>query len=383
MGFFQNLKDDLSEAMNELIGEDILNEGEEKEEEILIPGAEDSEDETDIDALADLIIKASEVTEDAEDKEDVIEQEELIILPKSETEEMAEPEEAFEEEMPEEDFEEVEELSEISEEEEADIDIEKLLQSNATIGELIGAEELTDINEESELTEAIEEISEIEEVAITDVGTDESVHPEMIATKEECVEEETETEEAVKIAEGEKEAKTIMAEAEKIVDIEKEERVVSDETTIITKGTTIRGDLEADGNIELCGTVIGNVSALGKLDILGNITGNSKAKEIYAENAKVNGSISADGSVKIGQSSVIIGDVFATGAVIAGAVKGDLDVHGPVILDSSAIVKGNIKSQSVQINNGAVIEGMCCQCYATVNPSSFFEVFEDESGKDK
>lgn len=373
MGFFQNLKDDLSEAMNELIGEDILNEGEEKEEEILIPGAEDSEDETDIDALADLIIKASEVTEDAEDKEDVIEQEELIILPKSETEEMAEPEEAFEE---------VEELSEISEEE-ADIDIEKLLQSNATIGELIGAEELTDINEESELIEEIEEISEIEEVAITDVGTDESVHPEMIATKEECVEEEAETEETEKIAEGEKEAKTIMAEAEKIVDTEKEERAVSDETTIITKGTTIRGDLEADGNIELCGTVIGNVSALGKLDILGNITGNSKAKEIYAENAKVNGSISADGSVKIGQSSVIIGDVFATGAVIAGAVKGDLDVHGPVILDSSAIVKGNIKSQSVQINNGAVIEGMCCQCYATVNPSSFFEVFEDESGKDK
>ncbi|MBE5895012.1 MAG: polymer-forming cytoskeletal protein [Lachnospiraceae bacterium] len=374
MGFFQNLKDDLSEAMNELIGEDILNEGEEKEEEILIPGAEDSEDETDIDALADLIIKASEVTEDAEDKEDVIEQEELIILPKSETEEMAEPEE---------DFEEVEELSEISEEEEADIDIEKLLQSNATIGELIGAEELTDINEESELTEEIEEISEIEEVVITDVGTDESVHPEMIATKEECVEEEPETEEAEKIAEGEKEAVEIMAETEKIVDTEKEERAVSDETTIITKGTTIRGDLEADGNIELCGTVIGNVSALGKLDILGNITGNSKAQEIYAENAKVNGSISADGSVKIGQSSVIIGDVFATGAVIAGAVKGDLDVHGPVILDSSAIVKGNIKSQSVQINNGAVIEGMCCQCYATVNPSSFFEVFEDESGKDK
>lgn len=367
MGFFQNLKDDLSEAMNELIGEDILNEGEEKEEEILIPEAEESEDETDIDALADLIIKASEVTEDTEFTK---EQEELIILPKNEAEEVLDAE-AFTEA---EELAEVEELAEISEEEEEDIDIEKLLMSNATIGELIGAEDATDENEEAE------SIEEIEDIATTDVATEESVHLEMIEPKAEIAAKEPETED---IAEEVREEEEIMAETEKIIDIEKEERAVSDETTIITKGTTIRGDLEADGNIELCGTVIGNVSALGKLDILGNITGNSKAKEIYAENAKVNGSISADGSVKIGQSSVIIGDVFATGAVIAGAVKGDLDVHGPVILDSSAIVKGNIKSQSVQINNGAVIEGMCCQCYATVNPSSFFEVFEDESGKDK
>ena len=61
------------------------------------------------------------------------------------------------------------------------------------------------------------------------------------------------------------------------------------------------------------------------------------------------------------------------GPVIAGAVKGDIDVKGPVILDSSAIVMGDIKSKSVQINNGAVIEGMCSQCYAEVNPTSFFE----------
>ena len=46
-------------------------------------------------------------------------------------------------------------------------------------------------------------------------------------------------------------------------------------------------------------------------------------------------------------------------------------------LDASAIVMGNIKSKSVQINNGAVIEGMCSQCYADVSPTSFFEVFKD------
>ncbi len=115
---------------------------------------------------------------------------------------------------------------------------------------------------------------------------------------------------------------------------------------------------------------------LGKLNITGSIQGNSKAAEIYAENAKITGEVNSQGSVKIGQSSVVIGNISATSAVIAGAVKGDIDVHGPVILDTTAIVMGNIKSKSVQINNGAVIEGLCSQCYADVNPTSFFEEFK-------
>lgn len=64
--------------------------------------------------------------------------------------------------------------------------------------------------------------------------------------------------------------------------------------------------------------------------------------------------------------------------MIAGAVKGDIDVHGPVILDTTAIVMGNIKSKSVQINNGAVIEGLCSQCYADISPSTFFEEFKKQ-----
>ena len=39
---------------------------------------------------------------------------------------------------------------------------------------------------------------------------------------------------------------------------------------------------------------------------------------------------------------------------------------------------GNIKSKSVQINNGAVIEGMCSQCYADVSPTSFFDDYKPE-----
>lgn len=146
----------------------------------------------------------------------------------------------------------------------------------------------------------------------------------------------------------------------------------STDTAVITAGMSITGDVTSSGNMDLIGNITGNIEILGKLNVTGGITGNSAAAEIYAESAQINGEVRSKGSVKIGQSSVVIGNIFATSAVIAGAVKGDIDVHGPVILDTSAIVMGNIKSKSVQINNGAVIEGMCSQCYADVSPSAFF-----------
>ena len=146
-----------------------------------------------------------------------------------------------------------------------------------------------------------------------------------------------------------------------------------DEVATVTKRMTIKGDLESDGSLDLIGSIQGNLKIRGKLNITGTIIGNSEAAEVYAQEAKVTGDVTSRGSVKIGNNSVIRGNIYATSAVIAGAVKGDIDVKGPVILDSSAIVMGNIKSKSVQINNGAVIEGLCSQCYADVSPSAFFK----------
>jgi len=150
------------------------------------------------------------------------------------------------------------------------------------------------------------------------------------------------------------------------------QEAVSTDTAVITAGMSIKGDVTSSGNMDLIGSINGNIEINGKLNVTGSINGNSSAAEIYAESAQINGEVKSKGSVKIGQSSVVIGNIYATSAVIAGAVKGDIDVHGPVILDTSAIVMGNIKSKSVQINNGAVIEGMCSQCYAEVSPTSFF-----------
>lgn len=155
--------------------------------------------------------------------------------------------------------------------------------------------------------------------------------------------------------------------------MEFEQQTPTDEIATITEGMIIKGDLATTGSIDLVGKVNGNIMCLGKLNVTGEIIGNSEAAEVYAESARITGEVKSKGSVKVGQSTVIIGNIFGSSAVIAGAVKGDIDVHGPVVLDTTAIVMGNVKSQSVQINNGAVIEGMCSQAYADVNPAEFFD----------
>lgn len=148
---------------------------------------------------------------------------------------------------------------------------------------------------------------------------------------------------------------------------------VSDEVTVITEGTSLKGDLQSTGSFELKGKIDGNVTCNGKMTVTGTIKGNSQSAEFFADSAKVEGEISTTGTVKIGLGSVVVGNISASSAVIAGAIKGDIDVHGPVVVDTSAVVMGNIKSRSVQINNGAVIEGFCSQCYADVDMESLFE----------
>lgn len=228
-------------------------------------------------------------------------------------------------------------------------------------------EEAVDIMNEDDMAQLDALLNRVDSITVPD---------DMDITRAE-EEPETDLETSIREAFGEKEENT--KGEEKKMDIQMKSAV--DETAVITAGMTITGDIVSEGSVEVIGCVNGNIDILGKLNITGSILGNSKAAEIYADNAKITGEIASEGAVKIGQSSVIIGNISAKSAVIAGAVKGDIDVHGPVVLDASAIVMGNIKSKAVQINNGAVIEGMCSQCYADVNPTAFFD--EYKKGKNK
>ncbi|MCI8378321.1 MAG: polymer-forming cytoskeletal protein [Lachnospiraceae bacterium] len=162
---------------------------------------------------------------------------------------------------------------------------------------------------------------------------------------------------------------SVRKEAKEIMDGERQSGTV----TTITSGTKINGGISSDGSLEVMGVITGDVECQGKVSIIGKVSGNVTASEVYVSTQRLEGSLSSEGPVKIGVGTIIVGDVDATSAYIAGAVKGDIDVNGHVVVDSTAIIKGNIKAKSVQVNNGAVVDGYCSLNYAGVNLDDFFD----------
>ena len=394
MGFFQDLKEDLSLAMNELLP------NEDMDEEIIKPDAKDTdlkaevfadkgekalvqENDTDADAFARELIDAALQPQESKETEtltveqlvaaveqsvskdvsDMIEDEvSAVVLEDMEAEEpeevaVEETQAVKEPEAIEEPQEEVAEGPEAIEEPE-----EEVVEETQAVKE---PEKDVDTEEDIENEKSQEKVAKEPEVKEMLIRNDNSFEKEVY---EEIMKDDT-----GKNSENRNELESAVNE---VVD-ERVESVMSqevlDETAIVTKGMKVNGDISSQGSLDVLGSIKGNIEVLGKLNVSGQIEGNSNAAEVFADAAHITGEIHATGTVKVGINSVIIGNIFATSAVIAGAVKGDIDVHGPVVLDSSAIVMGNIKSKSVQMNNGAVIEGLCSQCYADVSPASFFK----------
>ena len=128
-----------------------------------------------------------------------------------------------------------------------------------------------------------------------------------------------------------------------------EKPIVSDEVSVITEGTIINGDVISNGSRHQRSGGR-KCSCNGKLTVTGVVNGNNNTSQFFADSARRwRGEVVGSGTVKIGLGSVIIGNVTSNSAVIAGAIKGDIDVQGPVVVDTSAVVMGNIKSRSVQI----------------------------------
>lgn len=339
MGFFSDLKDDLAQAVNELTDDNTEKELAESEaklkEEIAALEAEDANENDNIDE----ILQSESVSLDDEMK-------------------------AY-----------------LGVEGDGEILVGDILEREAFLAESgdkdseTSVEDLLSIIDEAEAKE--DEAAEVKEEEIpeefVETSNETKAEPEAVKEEpmEEPMEEPKEETKAVNDKKSEKESKN--NKENKGVFEKMEGKIASDETAVITSGMSVKGDISSEGSVDVLGKIEGNIDILGKLNVSGQITGDSKAAEIFADSAKITGELYSEGSIKIGQASVIIGNVIATSAVIAGAVKGDIDVKGPVILDTSAIVMGDIKSKSVQINNGAVIEGKCSQCYADVSPTSFFD----------
>ena len=301
-----------------------------------------------------------------EPQEDELEEEEIIEAQEEAAEETEVPEAVIADDgEPEGITEEAEELEDVGAPQDImEDDLEYIPEEAEESEDIIEAAEEEDDTAEEWEEEPEEEPEEISSIQVEDEPVAEEVK---IEIKEALEENEMSAEkDVISIKQVEEKPETVREEP--VYNSEGEDT----ETTYITKGSKLTGDLETDGSIDIIGTIEGSVNCKGKVVVGGKVVGNIVAGELYANNARIEGDVKSYGSIKVGVGSMIIGGIEGESAVIAGAVNGDIDVKGPVIVDSTAVIMGNIKSRSVQINNGAVIEGFCSQSYSDIDVKSFF-----------
>src|SRR6187402_2324894 len=98
-------------------------------------------------------------------------------------------------------------------------------------------------------------------------------------------------------------------------------------TTLISAGTTIKGDMSSNSDLRIDGTIIGNI--------------NSNAK------------------IVIGSSGVVEGDIFGNNADIVGKTSGTIKVKELLQLRGECVVNGNIYAGKLQVEPSATFNGQC------------------------
>jgi cytoskeletal protein CcmA (bactofilin family) len=100
-----------------------------------------------------------------------------------------------------------------------------------------------------------------------------------------------------------------------------------EQINIVGRGTRIEGTVDTEHNIRIGGTLDGDLKSGGKIMI--------------AEGGRVEG------------------EVRAKAADVAGEVDGEITVEGLLVLRSSAVIRGDLTTEKLVIEDGAVFTGHC------------------------
>jgi cytoskeletal protein CcmA (bactofilin family) len=96
---------------------------------------------------------------------------------------------------------------------------------------------------------------------------------------------------------------------------------------IIGTETRLKGDLESTGDIRIDGSIEGHVTVNQRL--------------------------------VLGEGGIIKGDIEAKDAVVAGLLQGNIRVEQTLVLKASARIEGDISTDKIVIESGAQFNGRC------------------------
>ncbi|WP_164919038.1 bactofilin family protein [Caproiciproducens sp. NJN-50] len=128
-------------------------------------------------------------------------------------------------------------------------------------------------------------------------------------------------------------------------------------TTVISSGTTITGDIKSDGNIEMMGTMTGSILTSGSVKINGKQVGDVQGAGIDLFACTVRGSLNAADEVNVDSDSVIVGDIKCGNLTIDGKLKGNVHVMGNVCCQGNSVIIGDITSTTITVSSGAKLKG--------------------------
>ena len=103
------------------------------------------------------------------------------------------------------------------------------------------------------------------------------------------------------------------------------DRISGAAPTFIAVECRITGDVETDGAVVLCGTIVGD----GRIGTI----------------------------LRMPRGSVWRGEVHASDALIAGSIEGRLLIAGKLEIGAAAMLRGPVRAGSIAIAKGAVVEG--------------------------
>lgn len=120
-------------------------------------------------------------------------------------------------------------------------------------------------------------------------------------------------------------------------------------TTLISAGTTLKGDISSNNDLRIDGTIIGNVSSSAK--------------------------------IVIGASGNVEGDLSGNQADIVGKVSGNIKTKDLLQLRGDCVVNGNVYAGKLQVEPTAIFNGQCHMGNnEKVNIKSVVEVANNTNG---
>ena len=151
----------------------------------------------------------------------------------------------------------------------------------------------------------------------------------------------------------------------------------TNDTAVIPKGTVINGNIDIVGKLEMYGVINGDIKSDSRVNICGEVTGNILANDLYAKDSFIEGRIECAQDAVVRENTVILGDIYAENLVVEGAIQGNLDIKDSIVVGEKAVMDSDIKAKTIQVSNGAAINGHCSLCYADINLADIFPVTEE------